>query len=222
MEIPIDDAPAITLLPVPLGSFRMGSTAGLPLEQPPHDVRFHAPFWLAETLITTAQYSAVMGDLASEGHRTSPKSLPVDSVSYADALIFCDHVERASGVPLRLPTEAEWEYACRAGTASEYFFGDDVSMLGDFAWYDRNADDSRHPVRTKRPNPWGFYDLSGNVWEWCADTWHSTYEGASFDGSIRHGPASQPRRVLRGGSSELDAFRCRSAYRSREWGSARL
>jgi formylglycine-generating enzyme required for sulfatase activity len=119
---------------------------------------------------------------------------------------------------VRLPSEAEWEYACRAGTATEYFFGDCEADLGAYAWFCLNSDERPHPVGLKRPNSWGFYDMAGNVWEWCSDVWHSDYTGAPTDGSPRQdGGERQPRRCLRGGAWNFDAFRCRSAYRSRDW-----
>ena len=119
----------------------------------------------------------------------------------------------------RLPTEAEWEYACRAGTTTEYSFGDDVSVLGDFAWFDDNSGSQTHPVGQKRPNGWGLYDMHGNVWEWCSD-WHGDYAA----GAVRDpaGPASGSIRVLRGGCWYDSAGFCRSAFRIRFYPSYRF
>jgi formylglycine-generating enzyme required for sulfatase activity len=116
--------------------------------------------------------------------------------------------------PYRLPTEAEWEYACRAGSTTRWFFGDDVSLLGEYAWYRANSRNTTHPVGGKKPNAWGLYDMLGNVWEWCQDVWHDDYQGAPQDGSAwLAGDGSV--RVLRGGSWNFDARSARSAERNR-------
>ena len=113
-----------------------------------------------------------------------------------------------------LPTEAQWEYACRAETTTKYYFGDDASKLGDYAWFKKNADDVNkkyaHPVGKKKPNAFGLYDMHGNVWEWCQD-WYGDYQSTSaIDPS---GPTGGKPRVLRGGSWSINASSCRSAYR---------
>jgi formylglycine-generating enzyme required for sulfatase activity len=110
-----------------------------------------------------------------------------------------------------LPTEAEWEYACRSGSKTRFYFGDDEDKLGDFAWYLGNSDGKTHPVGQKKPNSWGLYDMHGNVWQWCSD-WYESYGNAkNID---PQGPASGKARVYRGGSVILTPIRCRSAYRS--------
>jgi formylglycine-generating enzyme required for sulfatase activity len=129
------------------------------------------------------------------------ESLPVDSVSWDDAQKFCTRLSQATGRVIRLPSEAEWEYACRAGTTTEFFFGDSEADLDDYAWFNWNSDGRTHPVGTKAANSWGLHDMTGNVWEWCEDIWHSDYEGAPADGRAWQDRAEvQPRRCLRGGA----------------------
>ena len=142
---------------------------------------------------------------------------PVGNVSWNDTQEFCEKVsalaeERAAGRGYRLPTEAEWEYACRAGTTTAWSFGDQESLLGDFAWFKDNAERESHPVGQKKPNPFGLYDMHGNVWEWCSD-WYGDYASSSATDPI--GPPSGSIRVLRGGSWSYTAGYCRSAYRIR-------
>jgi formylglycine-generating enzyme required for sulfatase activity len=121
---------------------------------------------------------------------------------------------RPEGQVFRLPAEAEWEYACRAGTDTAYSFGNDPADLGDHGWFGDNAEGRTHPAGQKDPNPWGLFDLHGNVWEWCADVWHDGYKGAPKDGSAWMDGGEQARRVLRGGSWIDLAGVARSAYRS--------
>src|SRR5207249_2618267 len=115
---------------------------------------------------------------------------------------------------IRLPAEAEWEYACRAGTTTAYSFGDDATLLGDYAWFTGNAKGNDPPVGKKRPNAWGFHDMHGYVWEWCQDAWHASYEGAPADGSARAGKDGSER-VVRGGAWTEPGERCRCASRHR-------
>ena len=126
-----------------------------------------------------------------------------------------------TGYAIRLPSESEWEYACRAGTTTAYSFGDDESLLGDYAWYLDNAGKAgeryAHPVGQKLPNAWGLYDMHGNVWEWCEDPWHDNYDGAPTDGSVWPTGGRSRDRVLRGGSWGGNARHCRSAPRNGHW-----
>jgi formylglycine-generating enzyme required for sulfatase activity len=142
---------------------------------------------------------------------------PVENVSWEDAAKFCQKLsampeERKAGRVYRLPTEAEWEYACRAGTKTKYSFGDDESRLGEYGWLGENSRRQTHPVGQKKPNAWGLYDMHGNVSEWCSD-WHGDYaDGVATD---PRGPPSGSARVLRGGSRHNTARNCRSALRGR-------
>ncbi|MBI4568981.1 MAG: formylglycine-generating enzyme family protein, partial [Planctomycetes bacterium] len=134
---------------------------------------------------------------------------PVEEVSWNDCRQFC---EKAG---LRLPSEAEWEYACRAGTTTRWSFSDDESTLGEHAWYDANSGNTAYLVGQKKPNAWGLYDMHGNVWEWCEDEWHDSYDGAPTDGA----PWVSNKgvyRVLRGVSWFHFASVVHAAYRHRE------
>ena len=163
--------------------------------------------------VTQAQFQRVMGSNPSEFKGLKN---PVENASWREAVEFCSKLsalpaERAAGRVYRLPTEAEWEYACRAGTKTGYTFGDSDSKLGDYAWYGKNSGSKTHAVGGKQPNAWGLYDMHGNVWEWCRDS-HAPYPtGNATDPS---GPASGAIRVIRGGGWSVTAEFCRSAYRS--------
>jgi formylglycine-generating enzyme required for sulfatase activity len=214
---------------IPPGRFAMGSPNGIFSEAPIHAVTFRSGFLLGTYPVTQGQWEAVMGFNPSEFDGT-PES-PVDHVSWDQATTFCDQLSRQSGQQVRLPSEAEWEYACRGGTTGEFFFGpwgpflDDTEVprearlaLCEYAWFDMNSDEHTRPVGLKRPNPWGLHDMVGNVWEWCADVWHGDYVNAPSDGSPwLDGEARQPRRCLRGGAWDMNAFRCRSTYRSYDY-----
>ncbi len=225
MQAITDGIVRIELVPIPAGDFIMGSGNEMYSEAPEHPVRFRAGFLLGRFPITQAQWTAVMGDNPSA--LGAEPDLPVDTVSFDHASEFCERLAGRTRCRVRLPSEAEWEYACRAGTTAEFFFGswgpflDDSEVpadvrraLGDFAWFEENSDGTR-PVGCKRPNPWGLHDMLGNVWEWCADVWHADYAGAPDDGRPwLDGADHQPRRCLRGGAWDMNAFRCRSPYRS--------
>ena len=196
---------------IPAGQFSMGSVAGNSDEQPVHEVTISQPFYLGVYEVTEADWSRVMG--GNKGSSTRP----VLDVSWDDAVSFCAKLsalpaERAAGRVYRLPTEAEWEYACRAGTTTAYSFGDDASLLVDFAWFGGNSGGQTHPVGQKKPNPWGLYDMHGNVWEWCSDRYGNYASGAVTD---PQGLASGSNRVLRGGSWNNTTRNCRSANRNR-------
>ncbi|HEB49296.1 MAG TPA: formylglycine-generating enzyme family protein [Desulfobulbus sp.] len=208
---------------IPPGEFIMGSPGDEPerfeREGPQHRVRFAQGFWLAETACTQALWQAVMGENPSEFKGVE---LPVENVSWTDAQEFIEQVNRAyPGLALRLPSEAEWEYGCRAGTSTPFWFGTELTT-------DRANYDGRSPyaggkkgkyrektVEVKRfqPNPWGLYQVHGNVWEWCADPWHATYEGAPDDGRAWEKDGDSERAVLRGGSWIFGGRHLRSACR---------
>lgn len=190
-----------------------------PREGPRHHVKITEPFYLAVYEVTQAEYENVVG--SNPSHSKGDVRQPVEQVSWFDAVAFCNRLsEREQILPYyridgeavsvvggngyRLPTEAEWEHACRAGTTTTWSFGDDESMLGDYAWYKVNSGGKVHRVGEKKPNPWGLCDMHGNVSEWCWD-WLQPYEAKSVKGPM--GPSEGPGRVLRGG-----AFNNRNLY----------
>jgi formylglycine-generating enzyme required for sulfatase activity len=137
--------------------------------------------------VTQAQYQAVMGTNPSwfqeENGYPDTENNPVETVSWYDAQAFCTALSALTGRTFTLPSEAQWEYACRAGTTTLYSFCDSDALLGLYAWYSLNSGDQTHPVGTKLPNHWNLYDMNGNVYEWCLDSWHDNYIGAPTDGS---------------------------------------
>jgi formylglycine-generating enzyme required for sulfatase activity len=198
----------LELVSLPGGDFIMGSGKGLNDEKPPHRVRVSS-FLMGKFEVTQAQWQAVMGNNPSDFKGTD---LPVENVSWNQAVEFCRRLSQKTGLQFRLPTEAEWEYAARAGTTTEYSFGDDVKQLGAYAWYYENSGSKTHPVGKKLPNRFGLFDMHGNVWEWCQD-WYGNYSSA--DQVNPTGPRSGQYRVLRGGSWYANEAGCRSAYRAR-------
>ena len=237
-QIKLKRIPAGTFL---MGSAEGDDQAGKD-EKPQHRVRISKPFYLGVYEVTQAQYEAVMGNnpssfSANGGGKDkvagqSTDRHPVEQVSWLDAAQFCNKLSEMEGrkpfyeidgkdvrVPdwngpgYRLPTEAEWEYACRANapTPTRYSFGDDAGELGEYAWF-REWKGTTHPVSQKRPNPFGLYDMHGNVWEWCWD-WYDQgyYNQAPADDPT--GSAGASRRVIRGGSWYSGPSSCRSANR---------
>ena len=196
----------------PPGSFMMGSPrgeGGRGSDETQHWVTLTRGFWLMETEVTQELWEAVMGNNPS---RFKGAQRPVENVSWHDGVAFCKKLSKLTGREWNLPTEAEWEYACRAGTQTAYSFGDDAGKLGDYAWYDGNSGSKTHPVGQKLANAWGLFDMHGNVWEWCAD-WYDQYSvGNAVDPT---GPAaSRSYRVERGGDWITYAWDCRCADRS--------
>ena len=199
---PLVNSVGMVLVPIPAGKFMMG-------DESKHSVTITKPFHLGAFEVTQEQYEKVMGKNPS--YFKGPNN-PVELVSWKDAVEFCRKLsqlpkEKAAGHVYRLPTEAEWEYACRAGTTAAYSFGDDASQLGQYAWFDENSGTTTHPVGGKKPNPWGLYDMHGNVWEWCHD-WHGEYPSEPVTDPT--GPTTGSFRVYRGGGWDGYAGYCRS------------
>ena len=200
------------------GSFMMGSPlneVGRYDDEVQHRVELTEGIWLGDTPVTQALWQAVVGTNPS---RFKGSDNPVESVSWFDCEQFVQRLnERVDGLDARLPTEAEWEYACRAGTTTATWIGDlhkgeDVRapLLDSIAWYSGNAGGSTHPVAQKAANPWGLYDMLGNVYEWCAD-WKAAYPSNTVRDPV--GPAQRADRVLRGGSWFSSARYVRASYR---------
>ena len=194
---------------IPAGEFMMGSKE-YEREQPIHNVTIDMPFNLGIFPVTQREWKAVMGYNPSH---FKGDDLPVEIVLWNVVQEFIEKLnEIESTDKYRLPSEAEWEYAARAGTTTRYSFGNEYSKLGEYGWYSENSGDKIHSVGKKGANPWGLYDVHGNVWEWVQDTWHDTYNGAPDDGSAWRDGVSAIR-VLRGGSCLSNANGCRSANR---------
>jgi len=204
----VENSIGIRLVWIPAGQFEMGSNV-----EPAHPVRLTKPFLLGRTEVTNAQWKRVMGNIPS---KWKDDDLPVQSVTWDDAMEFCHKLsdlpaEKNAGRVYRLPTEAEWEYACRASTTSAFSFGTDESQLAQYGWFEGNSFSQIHLVEQKKPNPWGLYDMHGNVWEWCSD-WYGNYGNAAE--TDPRGPPASGVHVIRGGSWRVAAKICRSAYRT--------
>jgi formylglycine-generating enzyme required for sulfatase activity len=208
----------IEMVWVPAGSFLQGAYSGesgsSSDELPQHWVTFANGFWMGKNEVTQAQWEAIAGSWSFyfDGH----PDYPAENVSWNDITnTFLPALNSQSGGNVwRLPSESEWEYGCRAGTTTRYYWGDDLSysQIGSYAWYSGNSGSTTHTVGTKQPNSWNLYDMSGNVYEWCEDYWHSNYTGAPTNGSAWLSPSSSFR-VLRGGSWSGSGINCRSANR---------
>ena len=204
------------------GMFTMGSPESeqdrSSEEGPQTKVTITKGFWMGKYEVTQGNYQEVLG--SNPSFFTGDLQRPVEQASWYDATNYCGRLterERQAGrLPpghaFRLPTEAEWEYACRAGTTTRFFYGDDpdYTSLGQYAWFDDNSGGQTHAVGLKQPNPWGLYDIYGNVWEWCAD-WYGAYPGGELTDPL--GPLSGTSWARRGGRWGDGGFRCRSAYR---------
>jgi len=216
-KIEFENGINLDMLYVPSGKFTMGSLfeeRGNGDERPQiKDVNV-SDFYMGKYEVTQAQWLAIMGNNPAKSKDNLQN--PVDSVSWDDAQDFCKKLSHKTGREFRLPSEAEWEYACRAGTTTVYSFGDNASLLVEYAWYFDNSSLKTHPVGMKKPNPWGLYDMHGNVWEWCQDSYEK-YGGES-DLIRKTGKAITKEndnhyRILRGGSWIVSAWGCRSACR---------
>jgi formylglycine-generating enzyme required for sulfatase activity len=199
---------------IPAGKFKMGSPENEQFrddkEGPQHDVTLGKPFYMGKYEVTQEQYEKIIKNNPStfKGARN-----PVDSVSWYDAQAFCKQMSQKTGRSVRLPSEAEWEYACRAWTSTWFYNGDKDEDLGRVGWYGENSEGRTHPVGEKEPNVFGLYDMHGNVWEWVEDYWHDNYTGAPTDGSAWIETPRGGGRVWRGGSWSHSAWSCRSAFR---------
>jgi hypothetical protein len=178
-------------------------------ERPAHRVTITRPFYIGKFEVTQEQYEQLTGSNPSV---FKGRELPVEYVSWQDAENFCRRLSEKAGCLVRLPTEAEWELACRAGSAQRYHSGDSVEDLAKAAWYAGNSDGRPQPVGRKEPNRFGAHDMHGNVWEWCEDSFDEKYY-ASSPAADPWGPLEGPRRVLRGGAWDVGPLLCRSAGR---------
>ena len=220
----ITNSIGMKLVLIPKGTFMMGSPEsekGRNENETQHEVTISKDYYLGVHEVTQAQYEKVIGKNPSHfqgaivGNENA--DLPLENVSWDEAVEFCKKLselpeEKKAGRVYRLPTEAQWEYACRAGSKTAYSFDDEEGLLPVYGWFIRNSSQRTHTVGLLEPNAWGLYDMHGNVWEWCSD-WHEEYpKGAVSDPS---GPREGSGRVSRGGGWGLVAAFCRSA--SRNW-----
>ena len=179
-------------------------------ERPQHQVILTRSFYIQITEVTQGQWSKIMG-INPSIFRSCGETCPVEKVSWYDAREFIKKLnEKEQTDKYRLPTESEWEYACRANNTAAFCFGKDKKELEDYAWHHPNSWDRTHRVGQKKPNAWGIYDMHGNVWEWCED-WYGDYPSQSV--TDPKGPSSGSQRVSRGGSWRSVSRFCRSAYR---------
>jgi acetoin utilization deacetylase AcuC-like enzyme/formylglycine-generating enzyme required for sulfatase activity len=215
----------IEMVVIPGGWFEMGNSKGAPDESPVHRV-WISSFWMDRFEVVQEQFKKYQ--LSDPSHFKNPKH-PLEQMNWTDAAIYCNERSLAEGLEpcydeetwdcnfqangYRLPTEAEWEYACRAGTGTKYSFGNDARKLNAYAWFAGNSSGKTHPVGTKRPNQWGLFDMHGNVSEWCNEFYSEDYyeQGPEKDPK---GPAKGQERVLRGGAWNSSADSCRSTYRT--------
>lgn len=207
----------------PPGTFQMGSSADAPghlLNETQFDVTFSNGFWMQQTELTQNQYEQLMG--SNPAFFKGPQN-PIESLTWTEATEFCRRLselppEKKAGNRFRLPTEAEWEYACRAGSTTDFCYGDDEAGLEEYAWYHKNSGRTTHPVAKKLANAWGLHDMHGNVSEWCQDFYGAYPRNAVTD---PRGPESGDKRVLRGGGWFFVPMYARSAHRNAYVPSAR-
>jgi len=200
------------MVEIPPGSFAMGSNNGEPDEKPLHNVTIAKPFAIGKTEVTQAQWRTLMNDNPSY-FTGCDDACPVEQVSWNDVQRFIQKLNTKTGKQYRLPSEAEWEYACRAGNQHEYCGSDNADSV---SWNNNNSGsflfNSPHPVASKKANAFGLYDMSGNVWEWVEDFYQDNYNAAPADGSARMNGSM---RVLRGGSWGKDPKFGRATARSK-------
>ncbi|MFN7900028.1 MAG: formylglycine-generating enzyme family protein [Synechococcaceae cyanobacterium] len=237
-DLELGEGESLRLIQIQAGEFLMGSSASEPQrsdnEGPQHRVRL-ASFLLGQTPVTQTQWQLVAGwpklelDLSANPARFAGPRRPVERVNWLEAMEFCRRLSERSGHTYSLPSEAQWEYACRAGTTTPFAFGETITP--ELANYDGNYTyangpkgqyrSETTPVASFPANAWGLHGMHGNVWEWCLDHWHPGYAGAPTDGSAwLDGEGLNPesnrekQRLLRGGSWITDPWHCRSAYRT--------
>jgi len=215
----------IEMVKIPGGWFNIGSKNGSPDETPVHRVWLNS-FWMDRFEVIQEQFKKFQ--LPDPSHFKNPKH-PLEQMNWTDAALYCNERSLAEDLEpcydeetwecnfqangYRLPTEAEWEYACRAGTTTKFSFGNDMRRLKDYAWFAENSSGKTHPVGQKKPNPWGLYDMHGNVSEWCNDFYSEKYYEDSPEKNPK-GPAEAKERAIRGGAWNSSADSCRSAYRA--------
>ncbi len=196
------------LVLIPAGTFIMGSAGES--RATPHQVTISKPFYLGKYQVTQREWAMVMGNNPSY---FKGDTRPVENVSWNECEEFIRKLNAREGVnKYRVPTEAEWEYACRAGSRTRFCFGDGDHILSQYAWFDENSGNETHPVGQKNPNDWGLYDMHGNVWEWCYD-WHGDYPVRSVTDPSGSGSGSG--RVVRGGCWINGAGDCAATFRFR-------
>jgi len=216
----------VEMFQIPSGWFIMGDKEG-DVDEVPHKVYIDS-FYIDKYLVTQEEYEKVMGENIA---RWKGKKNPVEQVRWSDAVNYCNTRSLQEGLQpcydtetwecnfnvkgYRLPTEAEWEYVCRAGTNTKFHFGNNLNDLKNFSWFKENSGGRPRPVGQKLPNPWGIFDLYGNVWEWCNDYYKVDYYQESPEKNPK-GPVTGDNKVLRGGSWDSDANQCRSSYRYNE------
>jgi len=224
-EAVFKDCPeCLEMVVLPSGSFLMGSSPdpepdpfsnekpkaiGQPREKPQHRVQIQS-FAIGKYEVMQEQWYTVMGNNPSD---SKGRTLPVEKVSWDDVQQFIAKLNQKTGQKYRLPSEAEWEYAARAGTGTEWSHGSDESKLGGYAWYSSNSARDTHVVGQKLPNPFGLFDMHGNLMEWTQDCWHNNYVGAPTDGSAWTTDCADSQHVLRGGSWNNSPTGLRSAER---------
>ena len=216
----------VEMVLIPAGRFKMGSREGAADEAPVHEVSVDA-LYVDRYEVTQGQYGKLVR--GNPSHFKGSRN-PLEQASWPAAALYCNARSRAEGFEpcydertgkcnfkangYRLPTEAEWEYACRAGSDAAFSFGDDAGQLGEYAWFDGNSEQTTRPVGQRKPNRWGLYDMHGNVAEWCNDRYDPRYYRASLE-EDPHGPKAGDDCVLRGGAWNSPADECRSAYREK-------